>query len=270
MMRKLAVFALLGVCLMSLYGCNRQLGSEPVEATAEGSETVMLDGAAPVVLDVRNGVGKVLIRAGVEGSLSVAYTLTAYAETKADAERELAAMRVAITQQGGRVQVNAVQSQFTDHARTNKVDLTITAPAAADLIVRNDVGDVEVRGIRTPQALEATVDVGNVTLHEVEAGPETLIRVDVGDIRFEGTLAPSGSASLKTGAGKVNIRLPRDTSATLNASTAVGKLTLDGLAVSRQQRSKQIPGETLTATLGSGGPSLELSANVGDITVGAS
>lgn len=270
MMRRLVVFALLGFGLMGLYGCNQQLGSEPVEATAEGSETVTLDGATPVILDVRNGVGKVVIRVGDEGSLSVAYTLTAYAGTKADAERELAAMHVAVTQQGGHLQVNAVQSQFKDHARTNKVDLTITAPAETDLIVRNTVGDVEVRGIRTPQTLNATVEVGNVTLHQVKAGPDTLIRVDVGDIRFEGALASSGSASLKTDVGKVNIRLPRDTAATLDASTAVGQVRLDGLAVSKQQRSKRIPGETLTATLGSGGPSLELSANVGDITLGAS
>lgn len=150
-MGKRAMLALIGIGMVSLMGCNGESMLEPEQATADGREVVVVDGASPVVLDVRNGVGTITLR-GAESEdaheIAVAYTLTAYAATKAQAEREVAAMTVTVTQEDGRVQVNAVQTQFRDHPRTNKVDLTISVPPSIDLVLRNAVGDVDVRACK--------------------------------------------------------------------------------------------------------------------------
>lgn len=269
-MGKRAMLALIGIGMVSLMGCNGESMLEPEQATADGREVVVVDGASPVVLDVRNGVGTITLR-GAESEdaheIAVAYTLTAYAATKAQAEREVAAMTVTVTQEDGRVQVNAVQTQFRDHPRTNKVDLTISVPPSIDLVLRNAVGDVDVRGVQAPRRLDIAADVGDIVLNDVVAAPLTRVAGEVSNVTFEGALAATGSASLTTDVGKVIVRLPQDTAAAVEAQTAVGGITLRGLAASQRRLSEKVPGATLTATLGDGGPALKLAANVGDITL---
>lgn len=225
-MGKRAMLALIGIGMVSLMGCNGESMLEPEQATADGREVVVVDGASPVVLDVRNGVGTITLR-GAESEdaheIAVAYTLTAYAATKAQAEREVAAMTVTVTQEDGRVQVNAVQTQFRDHPRTNKVDLTISVPPSIDLVLRNAVGDVDVRGVQAPRRLDIAADVGDIVLNDVVAAPLTRVAGEVGNVTFEGALAATGSASLTTDVGKVIVRLPQDTAAAVEAQTAGGR-----------------------------------------------
>jgi len=269
-MSKRIVWVLVGIGMVSLMGCNGETMLEPEEATADGREVVVVDGASPVLLDVRNGVGTITLR-GAESEdateIDVAYALTAYAATKAEAEREVAAMTVTVTQEDGRVQVNAVQTQFRDHPRSNKVDLTISVPSSVDLVLRNAVGDVDVRGLQAPHRLDVAADVGDIRLSDVVAAPLTRVAGDVGNVTFEGALAATGSASLTTDVGKVIVRLPQDTAAAVEAQTTVGGITLRGLAASQRRLSEKVPGATLTATLGDGGPALKLAANIGDIAL---
>jgi len=271
-MKRLIGLTLVGIGTLSLLGCggqmdNGQVRSEMEQATAEGQETVLLDSALPVLLDVRNGVGDITLRSGADDAVTVVYTLTAYADTTANAQREVAQMRVIVTQEDGRVQVNAVQPPPANPSRTNRVDLVITVPRMIDLVLRSAVGDIDVRGLRTPERLDVSTAVGDITLREIEAGPRTIVAGDAGNVTFAGALADSGSASLTTEVGKIDVRLPQGTAAELDARTVVGGISLRGLNTSRRSLSKTIPGATLTATLGEGGPALKLSANVGDISL---
>jgi len=55
---KRAMLALIGIGMVSLMGCNGESMLEPEQATADGREVVVVDGASAVVLDVRNGVAR--------------------------------------------------------------------------------------------------------------------------------------------------------------------------------------------------------------------
>jgi hypothetical protein len=54
----------------------------------------------------------------------------------------------------------------------------------------------------------------------------------------------------------------------VDARTGVGSIAVRGLDTSGSNLKKNVPGASLTATLGSGGPALTLISNVGDITLG--
>ena len=267
-MSKIALLGVISIAILGMTGCGLEITiGMQIEATATHQETIALDAGAPVALDVRNGVGAVTVRGAETDAIDVEYTFTAYGATEAEAERELAAMTVSFTHEAGRVEIDAVQPPRPQRSRANKVDLTITVPRTLDLVVRNGVGDVRANDLQTLDQLVIADDVGDIMLRNVSAGSNTSIKGNVGNIRFEGTLADAGSAEITTDVGKVIVRLPENAGAELEASTEVGSIAMRGLMASHRDLKKHIPGATLTATLGTGGPALTLNANVGDITL---
>lgn len=267
-MRKIALAGLAAITVLTMAGCGEEIAfGMQEEATARRQELIALESDAPVVLDVRNGVGSITVLGAETDAIEIDYKLTAYGDSQADAESELAAMRVSFTNEAGRVEIDAVQPERPLRSRSNKVDLTITVPQTIDLVVRSNVGDVEAQDLQTPDQLVISCAVGDITLRNIDAGPNTAITGDVGDIRFEGKLADAGSAEITTNVGKVVMRLPENAGAELDASTEVGSIAMHDLMASNRNLTKKIPGATLTATLGTGGPSLKVAANVGDITL---
>lgn len=264
-MKTISLILMIAVGLLSIAGCSRE-SLNMNEATATHQETIALEGGSPVVLDVRSGVGEVIVRGAETDSIHVEYKLTAYGKTQADADRELETMRVTFSHEAGAVTINAVQEKRGFQGQSNKVDLTITVPRTINLLIQNNVGRVEARGLRTPEQLQVSTDVGEIVLREIEAAPQTRVTGNVGDITFEGSL--SGGAEITTDVGELNVRLADDTAAQVDARTGVGSIAVRDLATSDRSLTKHIPGAALTATLGSGGPALTLSANVGDITLG--
>lgn len=264
-MKTISLILMIAVGLLSIAGCSRESFNMMKEATTTRHETIALDDGSPVLLDVRNGVGEVLVRGAETDHIEVEYRLTAYGKTQADADRELETMSVTFSHEADAVMINAVQEKRSFQGQANKVDLTITVPRAINLLIENNVGTVEARSLRTPEQLQISTNVGEIVLREIEAAPQTRVTGNVGDITFEGSL-PDG-AEITTDVGKLNVRLAEDTAAQVDARTGVGSIAVRGLATSDRSLKKSVPGASLIATLGSGGPALTLSANVGDITL---
>lgn len=264
-MKSIILLTVIAIGLLNAAGCSREIANMK-EATTTRQEIISLEGDSPVLLDVRNGVGEVLVRGAETDRIEVDYRMTAYGRTQADADRELEAMRVTFSQEAGAVTIDAVQEKRATQGQSNKVDLTITVPRTIDLIVTNNVGKVEALDLRTLEQLQITANVGDIVLRDIEAGARATVIGNVGDVTFEGVLSDGGE--FKTDVGKLNVRLADDTSAQVDARTGVGSIAVRGLDTSGSSLKKNVPGASLTATLGSGGPALTLISNVGDITLG--
>ena len=84
-MKTISLILMIAVGLLSIAGCSRE-SLNMNEATATHQETIALEGGSPVVLDVRSGVGEVIVHGAETDSIHVEYKLTAYGKTQADAD----------------------------------------------------------------------------------------------------------------------------------------------------------------------------------------
>jgi hypothetical protein len=255
---------------LSLAACQNKTISENKEASESGSQTIPVTGGQPISLEVTSGVGDVTIRAGQSGDqILIQYTKIAYGKTDAEARSELAAMTLSIEQSGHGAVINSVQTANTHHPRMNQVNLDITVPAEISLKVTQRVGSVQIDGVRVPDPLAVTNSVGDLALNDVQALDGMTLHVDTGNITFSGVLSDQGSYALTVSTGSITIRLPKDSSAGVDAAVTTGEISLTGLTLSGQSQQKSVVGMKLSGVLGSGGPTLHLSAAVGNIQIKA-
>lgn len=145
-------------------------------------------------------------------------------------------------------------------AVTTGVGDVTASGVGGDLRVETGTGDVEVDGLEG--YLDARTDVGEVTARAVTGLDR--VRTDVGDVDVE-CPAMRTDVTVRADVGDVQIRAPSTLDATLDLATEVGEVRTAGLQVSVTQSGRR----RLTGTLGSGGDTLRIRANVGDVTLRA-
>ncbi|MBL8746701.1 MAG: DUF4097 family beta strand repeat protein [Phycisphaerae bacterium] len=162
--------------------------------------------------------------------------------------------------------------------RSHSVEWRITAPPNIEIEVHNDVGDIEVAGfvgrttiesnvgditaIGMTQGLTVVNDVGRVDARA--AGPVS-IKTNVGDADLYLIEGPLGEVSITTKVGEIALALPQHWTGALRADTHTGdvNLSLAGMPLKlTKDRDHRAEG-----TIGEGGPSVVLSADVGDIEI---
>ena len=255
---------------ISLAACQNKTISENKEASEAGSQAIPVTAGQPVSLEVTSGVGDVTIRAGQSGDqILVQYTKIAYGKTDAEARSELAAMTLSIERSGNGAVINSVQTANTHHPRMNQVNLDITVPAELSLKVTQSVGSVQIDGVRVPVPLEVINSVGEVALNNVQALDGMTLHVDTGNVTFSGALGDRASYAVTVATGNITVSLPKDSSARMDASATTGEISLTGLVLSGQSQQKSVVGMKLSGILGAGGPTLRLSAAVGNIQIQA-
>lgn len=129
-----------------------------------------------------------------------------------------------------------------------------------DLSVRASVGDVTLRNVDGTVSAEAST--GDVTIERPAAVGD--VRADVGDVSVE-VPAIEGDTTLETSTGDIDAALGPDLDADLRAETDVGDVTLDGLSLDDSRRTEQ----SVSGTLGDGGPTLRVRTDTGDVTLSA-
>lgn len=241
--------------------------SENHEATERDSIAVDVDTTQMLMLVVKSEVGTVKIQPSDDGRFVVDYKMTAYANTDAEAQAELAEMSVTVTPNGDRVLVDSTQSVDEGDTRSDTVDLTIHVPATIDLNVTNSVGDITVKDLAVPGTLKIAQSVGKIVLDGVAVAAPMDIHSDVGDVRFDGSLAADQAHSISTATGEIHVALPGDASLVLDAETTVGHIDVNDFEMSSKSEEKSGAMASMQATLGDGGATLTLRASVGDISL---
>ncbi len=148
--------------------------------------------------------------------------------------------------------------------------------ARGSVKLHNSRGGIEVWGMEGP--LEAVNRRGQIVLLDVRGELEvdnsrghTTIEelqgritasVERGDLRLVMAGPPSGDCSLSAGRGSIELTVPRQVDAMVQADVSRGRLRL-GLPVTTED----VAGDHLSGRLGQGGPLLKLQASRGDISL---
>jgi Toastrack DUF4097 len=227
------------------------------EETIPNSNTVYLDA---------RGNGGVAVRGWDRSDTRVRARITVYDDSREAAER--LAKEIRITTTGGRIRADGPERDRDrrrrdrwDDDRWWNVSYELQVPRKADLSVDATNGGINIEDLRG--RIDAHTVNGGIQLNDVggDIRGETVnggLHVELAGERYDGP-----GLDLKTVNGGVTLRVPSNFSGELDARTANGGISVDfPITVSGLINRRQ-----LTATLGSGGPRLRLSAVNGGITI---
>ena len=210
---------------------------------------------------VRNPWGNVILRVGDEGELMV----LSLAQRHRDDPR-VARVEAAEGEAGALVEVAypalAIAEPVEGWER-RRVDLTVLVPSAAPVSVVTTGGDVEARGLRGPLRVET--GRGDVS---ARVGGPLVATSEHGELRaaFLSTRWQEASR-LTTTTGPIIAEMPAGGNASVRFRTA-GMVTTDySVDIERDESSSHKSG---TATIGAGGPLLEIESERGTIAILAS
>ena len=227
------------------------------EETIPNSNTIYLDA---------RGNGGVAVRGWDRSETRVRARITVYDDSREAAER--LAKDIQITTTGGRIRADGPdrdrdrrrRRDWDDYRRWN-VAYELQVPRKADLSVDATNGGINIEDVRG--RIDAHTVNGGIQLNDVggDIRGETVnggLHVELAGEKYDGP-----GLDLKTVNGGVTLRVPPNFSGELDARTANGGIAVDfPITVSGLINRRQ-----LTATLGSGGPRLRLSAVNGGITI---
>jgi hypothetical protein len=227
------------------------------EETIPNSNTIYLDA---------RGNGGVAVRGWDRSETRVRARITVYDDSREAAER--LAKDIRITTTGGRIRADGPdrdrdrrRRRDWDDYRWWNVSYELQVPRKADLSVDATNGGINIEDVRG--RIDAHTVNGGIQLNDVggDIRGETVnggLQVELAGEKYDGP-----GLDLKTVNGGVTLRVPSNFSGELDARTANGGIAVDfPITVSGLINRRQ-----LTATLGSGGPRLRLSAVNGGITI---
>ena len=229
------------------------------EETIPNSNTIYLDA---------RGNGGVAVRGWDRSETRLRARITVYDDSREAAER--LAKDIRITTTGGRIRADGPdrdrdrdrrRRRDWDDYRWWNVAYELQVPRKADLSVDATNGGINIEDVRG--RIDAHTVNGGIQLNDVggDIRGETVnggLHVELAGEKYDGP-----GLDLKTVNGGVTLRVPSNFSGELDARTANGGIAVDfPITVSGLINRRQ-----LTATLGSGGPRLRLSAVNGGITI---
>ncbi len=170
------------------------------------------------------------------------------------------------------LRIIGVDPKLSERERRNlSADIRVSVPEHVRLEVINDVGDVSAKEVA--EAI-LTTDVGDV--HASEIAGNTQLRSDTGDLRIENAL---GAIEATTDIGDIAINLAEPLNASLSARSDVGDITLElpddsNVTITATSDNRDLSGDLdkVTGTqgrsrLGTGEHKVDLSSNVGEVSV---
>jgi DUF4097 and DUF4098 domain-containing protein YvlB len=223
---------------------------DAVSAEADEEQRLIVEGPATLTVNTgaQNAAGDITIIGGPGDEIVIEAHKTAWGATQADAEAELAAIKVNVTQNGNAVTVEVVGSRlvgFINQNRPDTVDFTITVPnetavtastsfgdvslsgTAGDADLKTSFGEVSVKDVQGG-AVEARTDFGEVSLEDVAADGDVEAHSSSGKITLEDVEA-EGDVNLSTDFGGIEYKT--GSAGSLTADTSSGEVDLSDLSV---------------------------------------
>ncbi|HKD74710.1 MAG TPA: hypothetical protein VKB76_04415, partial [Ktedonobacterales bacterium] len=170
----LGVFGALGLLAVVLGSCSGAIYLAAVTqppVTEHTTQTLPLAGAGIPTITCHIDAGSLQIVAGTGNQVSVAITKSVRDFSQDQARRDLAALKVNLTQQGNAITITETYppssgwglSWLTEIQR--QIDLVVTVPAEANLAITSSAGDTSITGITGQIAIDSSA--GRLILHQV-------------------------------------------------------------------------------------------------------
>ncbi len=256
--RRFALFAVLPLLLFGV-ACDEIGSPDPIE---DHDQTFQVSGAVTIDVDTFNG--SITITGSETDSVRVQARVTRADRVDYEA-----------TQFGSDIQVKARQTQSTV-GRSPSVNVEITAPSNAELVLRTSNGSVEVRDfdagadIRTSNGRitvsglsgELEANSSNGTIEVTDFTGSATLGTSNGSIRFAGSLVSGSENDFETSNGSITIDLDDDASVDFEGSTSNGSVSSDfPILVTSSGRNH------LEGTIGDGDAELTAKSSNGSIKV---
>ena len=266
--------------------------------SAEDEEQRQFEVGETASLVVDNSTGDITVTGGEAGEILVTAHKTAHGDSQAEADADLQALDVQISQQGNTITVKVVRPETVicmGMCRPDMVDFIITVPDGTVVQADTDSGDVSVTGTSgearlssdfgdilaqdVAGGLEASTSSGKVEAREVQGGTVDLhsdfgdvglsearagtvtVTTNSGDIRLTDVRA-SGRVTLQDDFGDITFEV--GSAAPLDVETQSGRVTLNDLTVNGSLTAHSDFGD-VTVT-GVDARSYDLSSNSGAVT----
>ena len=243
--------------LVLVLGCNDDLTS--LRYTAEDPLDLQTVATTQTSFRLEGINGEIRITGS---SSAVGVTVTGYRRVNADSQEEADERLSDIT-----VGLTSTQDEIllkTKHPKSGPgwnyiVDFTVEVPRGMAVSVLNGNGSVDLNDARGG----VVVTVGNGGIQARNVLGDMKLTAGNGNISGHGTLLAGSMVRMDTGNGNAELRIPRTTSATVEAAVGNGVITVSGLLLlDREQNSSMLSGR-----LGTGDGTILIRAGNGNISL---
>lgn len=260
-------------------GCVFHVGDSSLNHVSSETETLAGSGNVKKLV-LSNMVGEVEIVADPSAS-EVTAEITKEGRGKTDelAAKALDEIEITFEPSAADPSILEARGKHPSEARNRgySVHWKITAPPSVVLAIQTDVGEVSVNGFTS--GVSVTTDVGEVRATGVAGGVKIVTNVgdvtasvtgpidvttDVGNAQVS-IVDLTGPVNVDTDVGNVTLHLPATASASIDAETDTGNVSVGSAFKSRGKRSDN---DGFRGTIGtSEGPKITLDADVGNVTI---
>src|SRR5436190_468692 len=233
------------------------VGTVPASASARGEFERTLKVSGTVNLQVETGSGSIDVRTGTSNEVHVVGHIRANEWFGDNAEERVRRLESnpPIQQSGNDIRIGHIDNP--ELKRNISISYEVIVPASTELRAASGSGNETISGISG--SLEASTGSGGLELHNLHGSLQA--QAGSGDIKAEGEA--TGSWTVHTGSGSVQLRLPQNASFNLNAHTGSGSINLSHpVTVQGSIGRKEVRGK-----VGGGGVPVEVQTGSGNILI---
>lgn len=207
------------------------------EASEKFAKILPVSGTPTLI--VRHNAGTLRLIVGSSDHIAVEAMKTATAWDGEEARRALETMEILVTQSENTVRVETKHHQhssffFGGFGGQRRIDLMLTVPADLALDLNLNAGTAELVGIGG--ALDLELNAGSTKLREVTFAGRSRLRVNAGSVTGEAALRPETELDISLNSGNLELTLPADTPAHVDAAMNAGAIHFAGWNIPVQQR----------------------------------
>lgn len=239
-----------------LAACNVQFSND-AEAHDQWKRTYTL--TQPGTFELHDSNGVIQIDAADGDAVEVVADRTMRAGSEETAKEALAHFEFVETVTPSRIAIDGSNFQSMMLGKSLKTEYHIRVPKWAGVTVATSNGDIRAAGIGGPFRVKATN--GRIRGSGLQGG--TTITTTNGTTNLDFARIPEGNISCETTNGEIVVVVPSDAKARISAHVTNGAIRHSGLDLSIAEQTKR----RLDASIGGGGPMINLSATNGAVSI---
>jgi hypothetical protein len=265
----LLVCAALTACTAAAAGALQGIlyATSPARATDSRQFAV---GALPSV-QIDADAANIEVAQGTAGLVAVTLTKETHAITQSLARQDLDAITLDTKQNGDliTIHVNTPDGPGIYGAARRSIRLNLSLPPTANVGVTSAAGNVEINDIAGK--INVQISAGNVTMRSVTLSGDSSVRASAGNMEIQSALAPETNLDLSSSAGNVDLTLPSDTRAHVEATTSVGNASVSGFPQATGSSAGLVNSRNVISTDLNPNPDSSITAHVsaGNLTIRA-
>jgi DUF4097 and DUF4098 domain-containing protein YvlB len=239
-----------------LAACSIQFSND-AEAHDQWKKSYTL--TQPGTLELRDNNGLIQIETADGNAVEVVADRTMRAGTEDAAKEALAHFEFVEAVTASRISIDASSFQSMMLGKSLKTEYHIRVPKWAGVTINTSNGDVRAAGLGGPFRVKATN--GHIRGSGLQGG--TTVTTTNGATNLDFAKVPEGDIVCETTNGEIVIVVPSDAKARISAHVTNSAIRHSGLELSIAEETKR----RLDATIGGGGPMINLSATNGAISI---